>query len=293
MQMRLYETKKYISDKEHISVMRHCALGHVRMHHHDYLELMYVVRGSGIHAINDNTFEIKPGTLCFINVGDAHSLNMTTETLYFDILINPVFFSEAFEGIHDFSVILGEMTKSKIKLQKGVNIPFYFMGNDARKAENILYALYNEFTGKKDGYLQIIYYYMNILMIKIARTAPANTTEKLDLDEMLKVVIEYVDENYQRGITLNDLSQKYNYNPSYFSRLFKKHYGINFSTYLQKKKLEYAIELLKDTNLTIDKVCEKAGFSNQKSFYSTFKNAMCITPSEFRRQSISAKRKPF
>ena len=70
---------------------------------------------------------------------------------------------------------------------------------------------------------------------------------------------------------------------SYFSSLFKKETGVNFSTYLSQVRIEESKKLLKNTNYTIMQIAMEVGFEDQSYFTKVFKNNTGLTPKEFRR----------
>ena len=72
------------------------------------------------------------------------------------------------------------------------------------------------------------------------------------------------------------------YNPAYFGRLLKKHYGKTFSAYIKEKRMDKAAELLCDRGRTVDDVISVIGYSDRKLFYKHFKETFGMTPKEYR-----------
>lgn len=293
MDIRLYETKKYILENEKISVLSHCASGHIRKHRHDFIEITYIVNGEGIHEIGGNNYNIVGGSLFFIDCNQIHSMNITKETNYYEILLSPSFISDTLKDCGSVDTILYYlMDGSENKLD--YNSPVIsFSKDEIIMVENFFKLMYNEFTKKREGYLIVIksYLYLILMMMIRAIRQNKNTETLLAKDKLLPTVIEYVNDNFCEKISMSDVGRRYSYNPSYFSRIFKSTYGVNFSTYIQKKRIEKAVELLKDTNLNVDQICKKIGYDNPKSFYTTFKRIMGITPYEYRKASISSKKR--
>ena len=94
----------------------------------------------------------------------------------------------------------------------------------------------------------------------------------------------YIDNNLDSKLTLNDLAQKCFYNPSYFSRIFKEKFKISFVEYITQKRLARAIELLKNTDVSVSDVGQRVGFSDNKSFYHAFSRYYHCTPSQYRKK---------
>ena len=98
----------------------------------------------------------------------------------------------------------------------------------------------------------------------------------------VKKAMLYIQENYSRDISLDDVSSQVNISPYYFSKLFKQETGGNFIEYLTEVRLRNARELLKDSGLSIKEICAESGYSDPNYFSRIFKKYEGVTPSEFR-----------
>ena len=94
--------------------------------------------------------------------------------------------------------------------------------------------------------------------------------------------ITYIDRNYFRSLSLEELSNQVNLSPSYFSFLFKNVTGENYTEYLKKLRIKKAIEYLKETNMKIYEIANKVGFNDYKYFASQFKKTTGTSPGEYR-----------
>jgi YesN/AraC family two-component response regulator len=94
--------------------------------------------------------------------------------------------------------------------------------------------------------------------------------------------ITYISQHYMNPISLVDVAESVHLNEEYFSRLFKKEVGINFTDYLLNLRMEKAHSLLMTTDLKIASVAEKVGISDSKYFSLLFKKTFDQTPSQVR-----------
>ncbi len=102
--------------------------------------------------------------------------------------------------------------------------------------------------------------------------------------EAIGKMVRYIDKNYRRKITLDDLSEVSQYNRNYISQLFKVNIGINFYDYLTRIRLREATYELGRTNKTISEIALSNGFSDIKAFNKAFKSNFGKTPTEYRNQ---------
>ena len=97
----------------------------------------------------------------------------------------------------------------------------------------------------------------------------------------ISAALEYLDANFtDSDIVIEVLCEKSNMSHSHFKRLFIKHTGIPPKAYLQKKRMEYARELIKESKMPISKVAEKSGFTNASYFSRAYKKYFGISPKD-------------
>lgn len=100
---------------------------------------------------------------------------------------------------------------------------------------------------------------------------------------VVDILTDYIDKNYEKDITRNELADIVYLNTDYISRLFKKEKGISISSYLMQKRLEVAKDLLGRSDMPINGVSLEVGYSNFSYFTKMFRDAEGMTPLEYRR----------
>lgn len=92
----------------------------------------------------------------------------------------------------------------------------------------------------------------------------------------------YINENYSKELSLDEVSRYVNISPYYFSKLFKEEEGVNFIEYLTGVRIGHAKELLRNPTLSIKEICIMSGYSDPNYFSRIFKKQEGVTPSEYR-----------
>lgn len=108
------------------------------------------------------------------------------------------------------------------------------------------------------------------------------TSKEKGYKNVVSRVKAYIDENYAKEISLDDVSRMVDISPYYFSKLFKQEVGENFIEYVTRTRIKNARHFLEDTRYSIKEVCVMSGYSDPNYFSRIFKKYEGMTPSEYR-----------
>lgn len=104
--------------------------------------------------------------------------------------------------------------------------------------------------------------------------------------QVIKMVIEYIEQNYKEPITLNDAANEVYLNPTYLCRIFKLETGITFTKFIMNYRIKKAIELMEDPKLKVYEVAEMVGYSDVQYFTKIFKTTKGMSPTQYRDKII-------
>lgn len=93
---------------------------------------------------------------------------------------------------------------------------------------------------------------------------------------------QYINQNFSKELSLEDVSRHVDISPYYFSKLFKEETGQTFVEYLTGLRIDRAKELLADPSTSIKEVCIRVGYGDPNYFSRIFKKITGLTPTEFR-----------
>jgi len=94
--------------------------------------------------------------------------------------------------------------------------------------------------------------------------------------------INYIDANYDKSITLDEIAAISHLSTSRLSHIFKEQMGITIIDYLTSVRIERAKQLLLGTEQNCTEICYQVGYNNQSYFTRTFKELVGIPPCRFR-----------
>lgn len=105
-------------------------------------------------------------------------------------------------------------------------------------------------------------------------------------DPVVQYILDYVDEHYGEGVSLDLLADKLKMSRTYLSSYFKEKHGKTFSEHLNDVRMNKAVELLSSSDLMISEVAERVGYYSVNSFIRNFKKVKGIPPGEYRRSLL-------
>lgn len=111
----------------------------------------------------------------------------------------------------------------------------------------------------------------------------AESAQNLMEQKRIRIAKEFIMQNYQRPLKLEDVAAKVYLNPHYFGILFKKEVGVNFGDFIISLRIEEAKRLLLDVDLSISEIVYRVGYNDVRYFGRLFKKQVGITPSKFRK----------
>nr|MCR5102707.1 helix-turn-helix domain-containing protein [Butyrivibrio sp.] len=130
-------------------------------------------------------------------------------------------------------------------------------------------------------YLYEIFDYVQSVSEKIVQQVRNRQGARSTMED----VQAYVDHNYYKNLTLEEVAPLFGYNSVYFGKVFSKEVGVNFNTYLNQKRVDEAKKLLIDDSIKIYDIAERVGYSDVDYFSRKFKTLEGMSPADYRRNN--------
>jgi AraC-like DNA-binding protein/ligand-binding sensor protein len=111
-----------------------------------------------------------------------------------------------------------------------------------------------------------------------------NYASKKNTDVIYNAVT-YINQNYSKKITLEEVAKAVYLSPTYFCKIFKREIGCNFNEYLNQLRIEKSKELLSQQGNRIGDIVATVGFDDHSYFTTVFKRVVGVSPKHFRKSA--------
>lgn len=252
-------------------------------HFHPECELILNTKSYGTRIIGDNVELFDQYDMTFIAGNIPHCWNhykiegKVPENHGIAVHFNVGSFGENFLNQHEMHSLRELFSEA----ERGIA----FSVEDARTAECHLNNMVN--LSGIDKMLEL-FSVLKILIIAEKRRPLCSENYKIAFDERgnkrMTDVYTFIRENYNRQITLEEISRIANMSPFAFSRYFKRHSGAGFVEYVNQVRTNKACYLLRETEYQVHDIAIDCGFTSISNFNKQFRRSLGISPRDYRSQ---------
>jgi AraC-like DNA-binding protein len=255
-------------------------------HFHSEFEIVYVLKSSGKRFVADSVEPFGEGDITLLGSNLPHffknEISEEKENRVNAIVVqfHKDFFKEEINSYSEFHAI-GELLK---RASHGIS----FEKSCAEKAGKMLKRLL-QLKG-----LERMLYFVKILdtlahveNYRLLASKGYQANDAKELNTRLDKIMHFINTNYQRKISQEEVAAKIGMTTSAFCRYFKEKTGKGFIFFVNEMRIGYACKLLIENHLSISQVCYECGFNNLSNFNRMFKRLTGSTPGDYQQQFIS------
>ena len=246
----------------------------IRMHWHNFYEFVFVYDGQCSQILNGVKRACAKGTLTVLSSSDFHAYDVD-KSKGESISALSVHFHEFFPDENTLN-ILGSLCGKQIDCS---NEEFY--GKICRELSEI----FEECENKRNERDSIVRSAVSKIAIYAFR-AYGSECGKTEKQMSVYPEIQYIEKHFRMQITEGEIAAVAGFSTAYFSKIFKRRYGISFQSYLLNKRLQYAYGLISSSSASLTRICMESGFNSYSYFCRSFKKRYGITPNDLRARCL-------
>lgn len=285
------ESGRIFRGEQLVGARTHTRFAPFPRHRHNYIELIYMCKGTTTHVINSTqVIELHEGEMLLLGVNAVHEVKPAGKgDIAVNFIIKPEFFTVTMDvvgyGNTIYNFIMTELSErgtASFMLFDVSAVPS--IGN---LIENLVYSMLIE---NSDNYSKQSLT-MSVLFMELAdrsESISSDVSSGYEQEIVLKAV-SYI-ENSFKDAKLTDLADKLHVPVVALSKTVKKYSGTTFKSMLQKKRLQEAEKLIRNTDIPITEIIFSVGYENTNFFYKLFAEKFGCSPKEYRRAHSSARR---
>lgn len=250
-------------------------------HIHNFHEILLITDGSGFQIYEDRTIPASKGDIFFFPAGVSH-ISYAPKGESFDLL--GFYIPENIFKYHPMDTECDAVLSWLIEYaDTSPGLPSYFL----QIGTEVLQRLYDEYSRRERGYMSVCRQLLTQFFIGLLRNdddekiqIPLSGIEKSS--HVIDQALAFINANFDYDLSVDVLLGFCNVSRSHFHYLFKKSTGKTLTAYITEKRIERAVRLLKDSDLSIAEVAYSNGFSSQSYFSKVFKRLVGMSPREYR-----------
>lgn len=251
------------------------------LHSHTYYEMVYVMKGSGEHYLNNNVFTYKAGDLFLLSPEDSHYIVFNRKsTLVFIKFTDDYFRENKYLSPDNISInsLLSIMRHQILKEEKLIfDEPCKSI---LRKTiENIVsYNCKIDITSSPLIFFQILSIFG--LVQEAAKVKSLSVNESLSNNGEL---ISYISQNIYNPekIRIKAIAEHFNIAQNYFSNYFRRNFDVSFKKYIDNYRVKLIEKRLELKENSIKQIANEFGFTDESHLTNYFKKHKNVSPSQY------------
>lgn len=280
----MFPQRKYYSKVEHdfcITYKQRTSAYNMRaFHYHNVYELYFFTSGERLLFYKDHLYHVSEGDIVFVRKDELHCFTDADTYGHSFFLVD--FQDEFLLNLGIDNINLSECFEKEIIV---VSLPLNKRSAIRAKFQELL----EEFNGTMPHReVQIKLKLASILIsLSISQDMYGEKQEAFYQKQFIvSKAMKFINENYQKKISLDEIADHVQYSRNYFCEYFKKYSGFTIVEYTNNIRVQKAQTYLSNTKLSITEIAGLCGFDSSTHFGRVFRKVTGMSPLQFRKRTI-------
>jgi len=235
---------------------------------HDNTEFLCCIEGSGVVHIDNSAIAMKKGDTVVINARCLHYITSPSSVTYRCLIIDNSFFIENGIDISKLKFISHFHDAEACRFMENIHTTFNDSSLSYRIAE-IRLSVLNFLLHVCKGYMKL---------------CASETGGKISKShEAILKAVEYIDNNYEKRLTIDEIAAVAGFSKFHFSRLFKNYTGFTVIEHINGRRCDNAKVMLENETKSISQIAAECGFESSSYFAKAFEKFFGVLPSAYRK----------
>ncbi len=279
MQNNQVSKRGYLNDNFRIFILKDTKTQPISYHYHEFYKVILFLSGDVTYMVEGRSYQLAPWDILIVGHHQIHRSIIRKGAVYERIIlwINRDFLEQ--EILPDTKLNqcfeLVQVQRNHL-LRAGKQERIHFLA--------LLNELKNTIDSKEYGaslYSMTLFWQVMISLNRIALTTkPKATAARVQTNQTVDLLIDYIHRNLSKDLSIEAISKELFLSPSYLMHQFKETTGTSLHAYITKKRLAYAIELIRNGVLATV-ASNQSGFLDYSTFLRNFRKVYHCTPTEY------------
>lgn len=263
-----------------------------QLHLLDVVYISLILRGGGLHYIDNETFEVNGSSLAITHYGQRQDIvtdhrGMDVINLYLDLQHHPLpVLPRELQQV--LPLLLPPHPRFLHRLNRIVSLDFA----DPRPFAQLLFSIQRELKDREPAYEEAVRLQFKLFLMLCCRHAIKNGSIPSQAfghspQPRIEELRQYLDQSYAQPHTLKALADRAGMTRTSLCRAFKEHTSKRLFDYLIERRIQGAMASLHGTNDKVVSVAMDNGFPDIAHFNRKFKQLVGVTPTMYRDQSTA------
>lgn len=274
----------YLNEDFHYFNLKDQKKNEFEFHYHDFNKIIIFISGEVTYIIEGKSYKLKPWDILLVGKNDLHLPIISSSMPYERIILwlNPLFLQGHNKNNCDLLSCFHLASERKLNLirlsSKNINSLKQTLSD---LEEEIRDTAFGSTILKNALFLQFI---VKINRLFLGMDINKNIDD-IKYDSRIEELLSFINSNLDKDLSIEMLSKAFYLNKYYLMHLFKQETGYTLYSYIQKKRLIKASELIK-TGMQAGEVCSECGYGDYSSFVRAFKKEFELSPKQYYKSNI-------
>ena len=253
-------------------------------HQHSFFELVYILEGSGVQCINENTFRYHANHMFLLTPGDCHRFDIEETTRFFFLRFTDIY-------IKNSGLPARYIEQLEFILHNANHQPGCILKNQSDKllVRSMIEAIVREQENRDLYDRELVAQLVNTLIVVVTRNILKYLPEKINeySEERIFKILQYIQNNAfePANLKVEVISKHFGMSEHYLGKYFRKHTNENLQHYIGQYRVTLIEHRLKHSDIRINEIAYALGFTDESHLNKFFRKNKGLSPTAYRKEA--------